>query len=325
VNRYTLELENDQIHNIIPLIEFLSSNQGNDIEIIVNQEFHCLRFCKIYDLLDKFNFNSVTIYTANPVEYHDKYLIKPLYHWSAWFSRDSINSFDYSIDYDWNQSNIFGCFYGRPNASRIGIASYLNKNYPTQSLIKLRFDTVNEDQRRNFELQKLYSWHPEILPSVADLLANIEKKLSEFHAYNYTTFKYDFSNDLNLQYRHIFVDLIVEATLAGNSFCPSEKVARAILCKKPFIAMAPAFYLRYLKQMGFKTFDEVWSEDYDDLELKNRYFAILKIIDKLGNLSTEQLLELNNKLQPIVEHNYQLLSDTNFLTSLVRIIPHYEK
>jgi hypothetical protein len=323
VNRYTLELENDQIHNIIPLVEFLSSNQDNDIEIEVNQESHCLRFCGIYDLIDKFKFNTVTIYTANAVEYHDKYLIKSPYHWYHWLKR--IQKFNHSIQYNWDQSTVFGCFYGRPNASRIGIVSYLHKNYPTQSLIKLRFNAVDETTRKNFELQKLYSWHPEILTSAADLLDKIDQYQSIHHAYDYATFEYDYGNDLNLQYRHIFVDIVVEAALAGNSFYPTEKVVRAMLCKKPFIAMAPMFYLQYLRQMGFKTFSEVWSEDYDNLGLKNRYFAILQLIDKLSGLNTDQLLALNNKLQSIVEHNYQLLVDNKFLKSVTRIVPHYEK
>ncbi len=323
MNRYTLELENDQICNIIPLVEFLSSNQGNDIEIEVNQESHCLRFCGIYNLIDKFKFNTVTIYTANAVEYHDKYLIKSPYQWYHWLER--INKFDFSIQYNWDQLNVFGCFYGRPSASRIGIASYLHKNYPTQSLIKLRFNAADETSRKNFELQKLYSWHPEILPSAADLLDKIDQYQSTYHAYDYATFEYDYGNDLNLQYRHIFVDIIVEAAPAGNSFYPTEKVVRAMLCKKPFIAMAPTFYLRYLRQMGFKTFHEVWSEDYDDLELKDRYFAILQLIDKLAGLHADQLLELNNKIQSIVDHNYQLLVDNKFLKSVARIVPHYEK
>ena len=323
MNRYTLELENDQLLNIIPLVAFLKNNEGTDIEITVNQESHCLRFCGIYDLLDKFKFSSVTIYTANAVEYHDKYLIKLPYNWYHWLER--INKFDRSIQYDWDQLTTFGCFFGRPSASRIGIVSYLHKNYPMQSLIKLRFNTVDEDSRKNFNLQKLYSWHPEIMPGIADLLDNIDQYQSTHHAYNYATFEYDYGNDINLQYRHIFVDIIVEAALAGNSFYPTEKVVRAMLCKKPFIVMAPMFYLRYLKQMGFKTFGEFWSEDYDDLGLKNRYFAILQLIDKLAGLTTDQLLELNNKLQPIVEHNYQLLLDNKFLKSVVRIIPHYEK
>lgn len=323
MNRCTLELENDQIHNIILLVEFLSSNQDNDIEITVNQESHCLRFCGIYDLIDKFKFNTVTIYTANAVEYHDKYLIKSPYNWYHWLER--IDKFDRSIQHDWDQSATFGCFFGRPSASRIGIASYLHKNYPTQSLIKLRFDTVDETSRKNFELQKLYSWHPEIMPDVADLLDNVDQYQSIYHAYDYATFEYDYSNDINLQYRHIFVDIVVEAALAGNSFYPTEKVVRAMLCKKPFIVMAPTFYLRYLKQMGFKTFNAFWSEDYDDLGLKNRYFAILKLLDTLAELSTDQLLELNNKIQSIVDHNYQLLVDNKFLKSVDRIVPHYEK
>jgi hypothetical protein len=323
MNSYTLELENDQLLNIIPFVAFLKNNEGTDIGITVNQESHCLRFCGIYDLIDKFNFSSVTIYTANAVEHHDQYLIKSPYQWYHWLER--INKFDSSIHYDWDQSTTFGCFYGRPSASRIGIASYLNKNYPTQSLIKLRFNAADETPRKNFELQKLYSWHPEILTGVADLLEKIDRYQSTHRAYDYTTFEYDYGNDINLQYRHIFVDIVVEAALAGNSFYPTEKVVRAILCKKPFIAMAPTFYLRYLRQMGFKTFGEFWSEDYDDLGLKNRYFAILQIIDKLSGLSTDQLLELNDKLQSIVEHNYQLLVDSKFLKSVARIVPHYEK
>ena len=323
MNSYTLELENDQIYNIIPLIKFLSFNQGRDIEIEVNQESHCLRFCGIYDLIDKFNFSSITIYTANAVEYHNRYIIKSRYPWYHWL--ECINKFDRSIQYNWDQSTTFGCFYGRPSASRIGIVSYLHKNYPTQSLIKLRFNVSEESPRKNFELQKLYSWHPEIMTDVADLLEKIDRYQSIYHAYDYTTFEYDYGNDLNLQYRHIFVDVIVEAALAGNSFYPTEKVVRAMLCKKPFIAMAPMFYLRYLKQMGFKTFNEFWSEDYDDLGLKPRYFAILRLIDKLAGLSTDQLLELNYKLQSIVEHNYQLLVDNKFLKSVTRVVPHYEK
>ena len=323
MSRYTLELENDQICNIVPLIEFLSNNQRNDIELVVNQESHCLRFCRLYDLLYKFNFNSVTLYTANAVECHTEYLIKSEFPWYHWLTR--IDAFNFTQQFNWDQSAVFGCFYGRPSASRLGIASYLYKNYPTQSLIKLRFDTTNEDTRKNFELQKLYRWHPESLANVATLLDNIKENLSEFHAYSYTTFKYDYGNELNLQYRHIFIDLVVEATLAGNSFYPTEKIARAILCKKPFIAMAPMFYLRYLRQMGFKTFNEFWSEDYDDLSLKDRYFAVLKLIDWMANLSAEQLIELNTKVQPIVDHNYQLLTNNTFLKSVSRIIPHYEK
>jgi len=42
-------------------------------------------------------------------------------------------------------------------------------------------------------------------------------------------------------------------------------------------------------------------------------FVILRLIDKLAKLRTNQILELNSKLHPIVEHNYQLLIDNKFL------------
>ena len=114
----------------------------------------------------------------------------------------------------------------------------------------------------------------------------------------------NFNNDL---YKDIFIDLVVEAHLFGNSFYPTEKIARAIMCKKPFIVMAPLFYLEYLKQMGFKTFNKFWSEDYDHLGANNRYFAILTQLDYLASLTQDQLLELNKQIeqakQQVIELN----------------------
>lgn len=313
MNSYTLELQNDKIHNIIPLVGFLSSNQDNDIEIEVNQESHCLRFCGIYDLLDKFNFSSVTIYTANAVEYHDKYIIKSLYNWYHWLGRTS--KFDHGMDYTWNGNKIFGCFYGRPTVDRLGIASYLANNHRDESLLSLKFDISNEDTRKQFEVQKLFSWDPACLDDLAHLICNLKHYASKNHAYDYTTSKYDFGNQLNHLYKDIFIDLVSEATLAGNSFLPSEKIARAILCKKPFIVMAPTYYLKYLRQMGFRTFNTIWDESYDDLGGKNRYFAVLKLIDWVA---TQPLNKLQTQIAHIVDHNYQLLLYNRRFTTKIK-------
>lgn len=88
--------------------------------------------------------------------------------------------------------------------------------------------------------------------------------------------------------------------------------------------MSSKFYIAYLKQMGFKTFEEFWPETYDGEDGKNRYFAILKLIDQLALLSIDEIVELNTKMQHILDYNYQLLRSLRYNKRITRIIPDYE-
>lgn len=308
MSEYTLELENDQLLNIIPLVKFLKDYEGKDISLSVNQESHCLNRCGVYELLDLFNFKSVTIYTLNSIENHNRYIIfnHSAFHWL----RKARLKANLTKNYLWNQTKVFGCFYGRPSAVRLGIAGYLTKNYLEKSLIKIKFDTTHEDLRKQFEMTKIFSWDVNSLTNIDLLLSTIQ--LSTDHAYNLQSGEYDYTHTLSNDYRSIFVDIISEPNNIGNSFYPTEKFARAVLCKKPFIVMAPKHYLKYLKQMGFKTFNSWWSESYDDLEAKDRYFAILQLIDQIASLTINQLEELNSEILSVTEHNYQLLVNGNY-------------
>lgn len=316
MSRYTLELENDQLLNIIPLVKFLKENEDQHITLTANQESHCLKSCEVYKLIDLFKFKSVTIESLSAIESHSQYTI--LHDsWAHWLNIKKIKTHNFSIDYTWNQTKVFGCFYGRPTAARLGITSYLATHYLEKSLIKIRFDKSHEDTRKHFELTKLFSWDIDSLDNVNLLLKTLPK--SEYAAYDYQTGEYDYGNELSNLYSDIFVDVICEANYLGDSFYPTEKIARAMLCKKPFIVMAPKYYLKYLKQMGFKTFDRWWSESYDDLSAKDRYFSILKLLDYIALLSTDKLLELNDQLMQIVDHNYNLLVDQKFNKDITRI------
>ena len=304
----------DRIDNVIDFIKFLSEHQGQDIRITVNQESHCLKTLGIYKLVDCFKFNTVTFDTSNAIEHHDVYIINRV-KWYRWLMK--AYRFDHQFDYSWDRSKIFGCFYGRPTAARLGIAGHLHKNHSGQSLIKLCFDTNSEDSRKNFEIQKLYGWNND-LSAVVDMLGNIDQYTSEYRAYDYNTYYYDWSNGLGYLYKHIFVDLVVEANLLGDSFYPTEKLARAILCRKPFIVMAPKNYLRYLQQIGFQTFSDIWDESYDLYGSKNRYDYIIALIDSIAKLTPDELIQLNNKIKGIVEHNYQLLVSRKFNKNVIK-------
>ena len=93
--------------------------------------------------------------------------------------------------------------------------------------------------------------------------------------------------------------------------------------KKPFIIFASRDYLCYLRQMGFKTFQtptlDFWSEDYDGYEGRERYIRILSLVDELAKKSKKELEEMFQAMQPILDHNYNLLVNQNYKTQITYI------
>ena len=77
--------------------------------------------------------------------------------------------------------------------------------------------------------------------------------------------------------RKCYAEIITEFTYKNDGLvCISEKLSQAILSKKPFIIVGDKNYLKVLRDLGFKTFNNRWSEKYDELDGKyNR--AVLDI------------------------------------------------
>jgi hypothetical protein len=64
--------------------------------------------------------------------------------------------------------------------------------------------------------------------------------------------------------------------------------------------------------MGFKTFHDFWSEDYDGLKPREKYIAILELIDSLAKKSVDELQDMYARMQPVLDHNYELLKSNKF-------------
>jgi len=310
-NSYELKLENDQLLMIPEFVEFCVTNQNQDITLQVNNEGHCLSHCGVYDILDQFKFNSVEILTANILEKHSVYKISyPA--WFFWFT--NIQKFDFDYDYTWNQKKVFGCIYGRPSAPRLGLASFLAEKHQDKSLIVCKFDFSTEDSRKMFDLERLFSWDPGSLSRLPIL--NDQNFFTETH---YEKGRYSQSNTISHTYKDFLIDIVSEPVCQGNSFYPTEKIVRAMLCKRPFIVMASENYLDYLHQMGFHSFNEFWSEEYDAFEGKIRYEKILQLIDEIAKKTPQQLLELYYSMTFQIEHNYSLIVEQSYSTQITQI------
>jgi hypothetical protein len=89
----------------------------------------------------------------------------------------------------------------------------------------------------------------------------------------------------------------------------SEKTWRAIYHRRPFIVLGEPGILKYLHQLGFKTFDNIFDESYDR---EGRYTVRLKLVMrevmKTLNIPVEELHETmySDEMQDILEHNRNL-------------------
>ena len=73
----------------------------------------------------------------------------------------------------------------------------------------------------------------------------------------------------------------------------TEKIYQPIVQYHPFVVAACPGTLAYMRSTGYKTFPELFDETYDEIEcVKNRSNLILKNIEKISNMSYEQLNEI---------------------------------
>ena len=118
-----------------------------------------------------------------------------------------------------------------------------------------------------------------------------------------------FTSPLLPFYNIAFVDLVCETWHEGQTFMPTEKIARPLITKNPFVVYGPKHFLKNLRQLGFKTFDDFWSESYDHHSGQQRINKIKIIINQIINSSMQQLTNLYQEMLPILEHNLEVYNN----------------
>jgi len=100
---------------------------------------------------------------------------------------------------------------------------------------------------------------------------------------------------------------IISETNFEQFFFLTEKTAKPIFAKRIFISFSYCKHLKFLKDQGFKTFDNIIDESYDnepDHELR-----FLKAWQQVEYLSTQDPIEIYKKAESVLEHNYQIMQN----------------
>lgn len=96
-----------------------------------------------------------------------------------------------------------------------------------------------------------------------------------------------------------------ETVYFGRRLHITEKTFKAIALEMPFVLVAPAGSLEYMRQYGFKTFGDMFDESYDEeTDDFRRIERVTDLLKQLDSLSVKERQQIHRACLPIVEHNY---------------------
>jgi hypothetical protein len=107
-------------------------------------------------------------------------------------------------------------------------------------------------------------------------------------------------------YNSTAIEVVLETLFDDYRWHLTEKTLRPIACGQPFMLAATAGSLEYLRSYGFKTFDGLIDESYNQIvEPLQRLNAIAAEMSRISKLSSNQKQDLYIKLDEIAKFNQQ--------------------
>lgn len=89
-----------------------------------------------------------------------------------------------------------------------------------------------------------------------------------------------------------------------------------MLAKRLFLVASGQYYLRNLRDFGFHTFDGVIDESYDyEPDLETRVNMMLEQARKLSDMDYDSVIK---QVQPVLEHNYFLMTQIGWQSNMIQ-------
>jgi hypothetical protein len=161
---------------------------------------------------------------------------------------------------------------------------------------------VNNLNYKNFILR--YSGQDLAMPS--NQFDMVEFEVGQFDPYTPLIEKYyhTVSQTIPIElYNQGYFNLVVETDLSlDNEFFLTEKTIKLLITGQPFVVVSTLNFLKHLRKLGFRTYESIWSEDYDQIEdYKDRVDAITELCNHLATIDWEshksQLIEIQKHNQ----------------------------
>ena len=107
--------------------------------------------------------------------------------------------------------------------------------------------------------------------------------------------------DVKKAYFHIILD----SYFTNHPLYFTEKIYEPVTLKQFLVVLGLPYTLKYFRQLGYKTFDPIIDESYDEESNDElRFIKAYKEIQKICSMDLNQLKNLSQKLNNILEYNY---------------------
>lgn len=114
-------------------------------------------------------------------------------------------------------------------------------------------------------------------------------------------------------YKRTYFSIVTETRTTEPEVAFTEKTFKPIGHKHPFILLGSPGLIKWLHKFGFKTFHPYIDESYDDIEdYELRFKAVMSEINRLSNLTEDELDNFWNSTKEITEYNFNYLNSDEF-------------
>lgn len=119
-------------------------------------------------------------------------------------------------------------------------------------------------------------------------------------------------------YNDSYYSIIAETTCSNAYSHYTEKTAKALIARRPFIPFCGQYFLKNLKSVGFRTFSSVIDESYDNIEdLQDRFNTAWQQVEWLCKQDPEQVL---TELASVLDYNQRHFLTTDWWAPIKKYI-----
>ena len=123
----------------------------------------------------------------------------------------------------------------------------------------------------------------------------------------------------NQDYAQTGMEIVLETLFDDSRLHLTEKALRPIACGKPFMLVATAGSLEYLRSYGFETFGNLIDESYDlETDPVARSNAVIREMNRISSLASADKIALWNQLHQIAARNKQRFFSAEWQAGIIQ-------
>lgn len=203
----------------------------------------------------------------------------------------------------------FDILLGQRRPHRDFIYSNINKKQLTNNVIM----TYLLDGSIPIPQQPIDNWLWE-MPGLTIPVTNFNHTITTVNYYGYNI---SLSQIVPIDiYNQTAYSIVAETNFDNHYTFFTEKIVKPILARRLFIVFSGQYYLRNLRRLGFITFDNIIDESYDLIEEPVLRFELA--FAQIEYLMQQPQAQILKAIKPIVEHNRNLILNTNWYEDFIR-------